>query len=74
MLTRHMSGFVCFYGTTRRVLARNVTVAAGVFSADPSAQQFSSAARHPYRVPRAIPTGEGTNYVGPDERRAVRRS
>jgi hypothetical protein len=53
----------CFYGPTgRRLLATNVPVTAGAFSADLPFGSFTNGAPKPYCVLRAVPAGDLTAY------------
>jgi Glucodextranase, domain B len=53
---------VCFYGTTKIVLAPGVTVTGNAFVADVSLAPLANPAPRPYCVLRAVPAGDTTDY------------
>jgi hypothetical protein len=52
----------CYFGTTRRLLASNITVTGNAFSTDISLDNAVSGSPNPYCVMRAVPTGNTTVF------------
>jgi hypothetical protein len=52
----------CYYGTTKRTLATNVTVTSGVINADLPLGPLADNNPRPYCVLRAVPAGDATSY------------